>query len=264
MRIFNLVVVLSSVLFLAACSFEGNRPMLAKSISETLPSGYYGQNSDAVSEQSSQVETSEVPPADSSFVIVQEEIVEPTSKIIWNKIDNYDANDPMLSIEQLAIPLQGQEPASVKYGSSVTVYSIDEDVDPHPQVVNRIGAGGEMVQEIFFEHGSAKISRIDSKKLRELTKSLVHIVKHYKLSIIGHASTRIDHVTDPVRKKIINLKMAQKRADAVKRELHKTGVKPDWILVTSKGDREPNQNPGNRSQEAADRRVEIYINESGN
>jgi len=256
MRILNLVVVLSSVLLLAACSFEGNRPMFSKSFSEKLPTGYYGQNSDAVPESSVQDEVSEVPPVRPSFVVVQNEPAEQADKIIWNKIDHYDAKDPVLSVEQLAMPL----PASIKYGSSVTVYPIDGDVEPSSQM-DCIGVGGDMIQQIFFEHGSARISRIDSKNLRELSKSLVKIAKHYKLSVVGHASTRTDHVTDIVRKKIINLKIAQRRADAVKREFHKAGVKPDWILVTSSGDMEPNCNPGNRSQEASDRRVEVYIDD---
>ncbi|MCK5518181.1 MAG: OmpA family protein [Alphaproteobacteria bacterium] len=259
MRILNLVVVLSSVLLLAACSFEGNRPMLSKSFSEKLPTGYYGQNSDAVPEPSVQDEI-EVPSVDSSLVVVQNEPAEQTDKIIWNNIDHYNAKDPMLSVERLAMPLQGQMPASVKYGTSVTVYPIDGNVEKNSQM-DCIGISGEMVQQIFFEHGSARISRIDSENLRKLAKSLVKVAKHYKLSVIGHASSRVDHVTDIVRKKIINLKMAQRRADAVRREFYKSGVKPDWILVTSSGDMEPNLSPGNKSQEASDRRVEVYIDD---
>ncbi|MFH1158728.1 MAG: OmpA family protein [Pseudomonadota bacterium] len=261
MRILNFVVALSGVLLLAACSFEGGRPHLTKSFSETLPSGYYGQNSEVVSEPPAQAEVREVPPARPSLVVVQEEPAEPTGKNVWSKIDHYDAKDPVLSTEQLVIPLHEQAPAPVKYGSSVTVYPIDgDDVGSWPQQ-ERIDANGEMVQQIFFEHGSDRISRIDSKNLHELTKSLVQIARHYKLSVVGHASTRTDHVTDPVRKKMINLKMAQRRADAVKRELNKAGVKPDWILVTSSGDSDPNPNPGDRTQEAADRRVEVYMDD---
>ena len=285
MRIFNLVVVLSSVLLLAACGFKNNQPELTKGGSEftksvskdasefarnvskdvsefvtdvagTMPSGYYGQNSEPVSKP---------------FSVVVEEPVESVKKNVWNTIDHYNAKDPMLSAEHLvAMPPQehpvvlSPEPISepVKYDNSVVIYPVNwnKDISPQP---NYMDVGREMVQQMFFEHGSSRISKVDSENLRGLATSLVQIAKYHQLFVIGHASTRIDNVTDPVKKKIINLEMARKRANAVRRELNKAGVKPDWILVTSSGDKEPNPNPGGKSQEAADRRVEIYMDDTG-
>ena len=273
MRIFNLVVVLSSFLLLAACSFENGRPELSKSGSEfkkafsedvsefvtnvagPLPSGYYGQNSEVVSKP---------------LLAVVEEPAESVSKNVWNTIDHYNAKDPMLSVEHLVAPSQEQPIAPlqelmsepVKYDNSVVIYPINWNADTPPQL-KYMDVGREMVQQIFFEHGSSRISKVDSESLRGLATSLVQIAKYYQLFVIGHASTRIDNVTDPIKKKTINLEMAQKRADAVKRELNKAGVKPDWILVTSSGDKEPNPDPGSRSQEAADRRVEVYMDDTG-
>ena len=58
---------------------------------------------------------------------------------------------------------------------------------------------------------------------------------------------------------MINFVMAQKRANAVTRELHQDGLAPDWVMASSRGDEVPNPNPGNRTQEAADRRGDVYV-----
>lgn len=247
MRIFSLAVVLSSVLMLTACGYTHNgRPLVPESVSKMMPDGYYGQNSTKLAPQ---------PPAPPPAPVVVPKAA--AAKPVWNKIDHYDARNPALPV--VGAP-QRLAPQPLKYSDSVTVYPVDADADIYKQI-DAIAVNGKMVEQLFFAHGSSKISRADGKKLHKLGKSLVHIARQYKLTVIGHASKRIDNVSDPIKKEMINLKMAQKRADAVRRELHKSGVKPDWILVTSKGDKEPNPNPGNKSQEAADRRVEVYMDD---
>ena len=101
---------------------------------------------------------------------------------------------------------------------------------------------------------SAAIGAADKKELHDIAKQNIQSV-----TVVGHASRRVDGVTDPVRRKMINFQMAQKRADAVVRELKKAGANPSWVQAVSQGDDTPNPDPGAMSQEDADRRAEVYV-----
>jgi outer membrane protein OmpA-like peptidoglycan-associated protein len=118
-----------------------------------------------------------------------------------------------------------------------------------------------MVQQLFFAHSSATVSNVDRKGLHEFAKSLTQSPdKNYRLTVVGHASRRTA-VTDPYRAKEINFAIAQKRANAVTTELRKGGLKPSWVEAISKGDTEPNPSPDGKTQEEADRRVDVYMND---
>lgn len=153
-------------------------------------------------------------------------------------------------------------PAPVQYNESVNVYPIEDAMPVEDQGPLKLGNAdlGNLAQQVFFEHGSAKINKADKAALHSFGESLAQSEHDYKLNVIGHASSRVDNVQDPIRKKMINFNIAQKRANVVTRELKSAGVKPDSVIVTSKGDNEPNPNPGDKTQEAADRRVDVYVN----
>ncbi|HYD17831.1 MAG TPA: OmpA family protein [Patescibacteria group bacterium] len=119
---------------------------------------------------------------------------------------------------------------------------------------------GQVVQEIYFSHGSSRIGSNDRAQLQQFADSIKGSENAVALTVVGHASTRVDGVTDPIRRKEINFEMAQKRANAVTGILKQSGVTPAWIEAISRGDEEPNMNPGDKSQEAADRRAELYMN----
>jgi outer membrane protein OmpA-like peptidoglycan-associated protein len=114
---------------------------------------------------------------------------------------------------------------------------------------------GNLAQTVYFEHGMALISTSDRGALKAMANNLADGVS---VSIVGHASTRVNTTDDPIRKKTINFEIAQKRANAVTKVLQSAGVNPSMVTAMSKGDEEPNQMPGTRDQEAADRRVEVY------
>ena len=157
---------------------------------------------------------------------------------------------------------------------SVTVFPVEQpqDVAPAPvtddanmlppvadDTAKSADNYGDLAQELYFAHGSSKIGDSDRKSLQALAKGFKHSDKQVDLTIVGHASTRVDGVSDDMQRKLINFKMAQKRADAVTRVLKKSGVQPDRIQAISKGDEEPNPSiPAGKSQEAADRRVDVY------
>lgn len=190
--------------------------------------------------------------------------------LVWHQIGNYNAENPELSNGDIGQPTplspssSREAPSSepvVQYNRSVDVYPVNGDEAPYRQLksIGNPAVTGDLAQQIFFAYGSAKINRMDDRNLRELAQSLIHQGGDYKLDIIGHASKRVNGVRSPIEKKMINFKMAQKRANAVADKLLKAGAAPDWITSTSLGDEQPNKHRDGKSQEAADRRAEVYL-----
>lgn len=197
--------------------------------------------------------------------------MEPLSPEDWHEIDNY------------GVPARGAAPGMhppVAYGESVSVYPLEEDENgvrprhvieqpmaaPMPVqtqesvVVEPLAMGyGKMIRQIFFGHGSAHLGATDRKQLASSART-IDKSGSVSVTVVGHASHRVNTTDDPIRKKEINFEMAQKRANAVTNALISQGVQPGWVLAVSKGDDEPNMNRGRRSQEAADRRVEVFMN----
>lgn len=123
------------------------------------------------------------------------------------------------------------------------------------------GDHGPLVEQIYFRHGSAKLSASEQQSLRALAQGInKNATAGVGVTVVGHASTRVDGVQDPVRRKMVNFEMAQKRANAVTNELNRAGLNPAWIQTVSKGDDEPAAVlTGGRTQEEADRRADIFV-----
>ncbi len=184
---------------------------------------------------------------------------------------------PNTIVEQTVTTTTTGEPMPEDYNESVSVYPVDgAGVMPHhvieqpaatapiPEPVQTEpmrapGSYGKMVQQLYFAHGSAHIAAADHRALAVHAKR-IRAKHHVALTVVGHASHRVNTTNDPERKKEINFEMAQKRADAVTNVLEQDGVSPSWVMAVSKGDDEPNPHRGKRSQEAADRRVELFVN----
>ncbi|MDE2335906.1 MAG: OmpA family protein, partial [Alphaproteobacteria bacterium] len=115
------------------------------------------------------------------------------------------------------------------------------------------------VEQVYFGYGSARVAPIDRKNLRELARSLTRQSDDYRLTVVGHASRSVAGVRDPLRRKIINFRMAQKRADAVAHTLVEAGASPDWVEARSAGAAQPSQHPDGRSQQAADQRADVFL-----
>lgn len=111
---------------------------------------------------------------------------------------------------------------------------------------------GQLMQQLYFDHASAAISRADRAQLMNWGRSVKN-QQGVAITVVGHASLRVDGVTDPVRRKEINFEMAQKRANAVTAALQKSGVMRGWIESISKGEEEATGN------EAADRRADVFM-----
>lgn len=181
--------------------------------------------------------------------------------LVWKERGQLDAP------KRVPLPLVPQKTQSVEYNVDVTVFPVDGDVEPYPMVEigNASGVdsaiGGNLTQQIFFGYGSSSINRQDSQNIRQLLQGVMGSSAAYSFNVVGHADKRVNNVKDPIKRKMINFAMAQERADTVTRELAKAGVAALQVTVISRGDEESNQNPGKRSREAADRRVDVYVDE---
>lgn len=193
----------------------------------------------------------------------------PTLSHTWEPLNHYDATNPSLpgggdDTADAAPRRRGSRQNIVKYNPSVNVFPVDGDLAPYTQLESVNGSyggytgDGALAQEVFFAHGSAHIGKMDRKNLRELAGSLSNN-GGYRVDIVGHASHRVNGVSDPVEKKMINFKMGQRRAGAVADEMSQAGLSPDWIQTSSIGDEEPNRRRNGKSQEAADRRAEVFV-----
>src|SRR5262249_36989903 len=151
--------------------------------------------------------------------------------------------------------VESTEPQGKEYNDAVQIFAIDEAMGAtspaYPASGISVPVRGKMQKRIFFGHASAAIGKKDKSDLRSLARR-VKSKTDVAVMVVGHASHRVNRVKDPMKKKLINLAMAQKRADSVTRELRKNGLKPAWVQAVSKGDEEPNPNPGHMQQEAAD------------
>jgi outer membrane protein OmpA-like peptidoglycan-associated protein len=292
MKNLQFVFALSSVLMLAACNntlqglksdakdatkWAHNKPSSMERFFGTAPTGYTGNSKTPMLPETPQAAatttTTTVNNEDGTVTVTQVKRTSTPVRTIssrgltWEKIDNYDdwgSGYPQYTAPQ---PLQKDTARVIKYNDTVNVYPVDGDAEPYTQFrPSEQGLGypvvtGQMVQQIFFSHGSSSVGKPDRRSLHQLADSMVHSANTYGLNVVGHASKRVDHVKDPVEKKMINFKMAQRRANAVTAELRSAGADPHWIMASSRGDEEPNLHRGSKTQEAADRRVEVFVND---
>jgi outer membrane protein OmpA-like peptidoglycan-associated protein len=159
----------------------------------------------------------------------------------WSDIEDYQMPEaaPVVVDTAEAYPAEGHEEISLM------------PLDGH----------GQLVQQLYFAHGSSRLSSSEKTTLHALAQGISHnAVSDVAVTVVGHSSARVDGVADPVRRKMINFEMAQKRANAVTNELNRAGLNPAWVQAVSKGDEEPNPAPAGRKQEDADRRVDVYVN----
>lgn len=117
-----------------------------------------------------------------------------------------------------------------------------------------VGSGGAM-EKIFFNFGSSRLGSLDLKRLDA-------VVDAYKanpsqmISVDGHASVKAQ-VSGKQRRQIVNLKESVNRAYKVASALIKRGVPAEAIRLVAWGETRPPADQGQRSAEAASRRVEI-------
>jgi len=120
------------------------------------------------------------------------------------------------------------------------------------------GAGfmGAPAAVIHFETGSARLGAVDLSKLKQIVQTAQQTGASIK--VVGHASSRTRQL--PVdRHKLVNLRMSQERSGIVVNRLIKLGVSPSKIIVESLSDSTPVMQEAMPSDEAKNRRTEIFL-----
>ncbi len=107
---------------------------------------------------------------------------------------------------------------------------------------------------IYFDHDSSKLDEGDIGAIT--TAAERHAGSPSVVSIDGHASMETS-VEDPIKRKIVNLKVSMDRAFAVAKKLIEKGVPGDMIRASGWGDTAPSIAADGLDTVAASRRVEI-------
>ena len=133
-------------------------------------------------------------------------------------------------------------------------YPMPEQYNDAPQTWNESAPTGYGAAKIYFKHGS---SALDGTAREVLGAVAQDNQMGGTLQVEGHASERVE-TSDPVAKRIINLKISMDRAYQVSRELIKKGVPATAIETRAYGDTRPAFSAPGIDGEAASRRVEIH------
>lgn len=117
-----------------------------------------------------------------------------------------------------------------------------------------ITAPGKQALKVYFAHDSSNLDH-------QAGDIIARILEYYRdsgggLSIEGHASVNAN-ISDPVRRKIVNLKVSMNRAFAVAKYLIEKGVPAESIRTVAWGEVRPPSGTNSMNLEKAARRVEI-------
>ena len=140
------------------------------------------------------------------------------------------------------------QPVALGYGAAVNgtrpAYGAQSTVTAKPDAV------------IHFEVGSARIGAGDRKKLSQIAS--LQKQSGGRIKVVGHASSRTRQL--PVdRHKMVNLRMSQERSSAVVTSLIRMGVDSRNIIVEAVSDSAPLARESMPSDEAKNRRTEIFL-----
>lgn len=106
--------------------------------------------------------------------------------------------------------------------------------------------------DFYFATGSADyIKTAENKKFLAEAKKYLAANKDKKLSLIGH--------TDNVGADDLNMKLSQKRANDVKKELMHAGIFADQLVTDAKGETEPKASNDTPEGRKANRRVSVVV-----
>lgn len=165
--------------------------------------------------------------------------VEDMTPVVKNKFNGTTYSmDPSVEIfpldEEMARALPHRiEPAPLKplRPEAYSVVPLDSGSESLPQVVTQ--SGSEAV--IYFERGATQLDAAGDTTVSEIASSGR---ASGAVTVEGHASTE-SSIDDPVRRKIVNLKVSMDRALSVARALIENGVAAEHITTTAYGETRP-------------------------
>ncbi len=116
--------------------------------------------------------------------------------------------------------------------------------------------GSYQVATIQFDNGSSRLNARDRWIIRQVFAQQRQTGG--TIRIVGHASHKTA-TEDEDRHKLVNFQVSSTRADAVARELISLGARPGSLFVGAVSDRYPRYHEYMPSEEAGNRRAEIFI-----
>lgn len=117
-------------------------------------------------------------------------------------------------------------------------------------------AAGQPVGVVFFNNGSAKLGRDDSRVVKQIAE--MHRYYGGVIRLVGHASQRTGNMNLYAQDQV-NYNVSLKRANAIARALTRQGVPAGLIQVAAAGSTTPVAVETMPAGEANNRRVEIYL-----
>jgi len=161
-----------------------------------------------------------------------------------------------MAFDAASTPIQSSSTASTS--SAPSVVALQNPVDDSGRTITNYAAtdGTIPIEIIFFQQGSNRIGRSDKQKLKKIAKTQFH--SGGVLKVVGHASSRTREL--PLDEHmLVNLNASQRRATAVAQTFLDLGVAGDNLVIESVSDAVPLTVEGMPSEEAKNRRVEIFL-----
>lgn len=129
--------------------------------------------------------------------------------------------------------------------------------DPTPTTY--IGAPGPSVPSLatlYFRDGSAQLDGAALSVLKQV--AAIQKSRGQRLVLVGHASRRAE-TNDPLKRETFNQKISAARAENTRKALQRLGVKALMVTVRAAGDQAAVFDEAAPAGEAANRKVEIYL-----
>ena len=125
-----------------------------------------------------------------------------------------------------------------------------------PIAVPPLPAAGQPLGIVFFNNGSAKLSRDDARVVKQVAE--MHRYYGGVIRLVGHASQRTGNMNLTAQDRV-NYSVSLKRANAIARALTRAGVPAALVQVAAAGAANPVAPETMPAGEANNRRVEIYL-----
>ncbi|MCD8571258.1 MAG: OmpA family protein [Alphaproteobacteria bacterium] len=169
-------------------------------------------------------------------------------------VEVFPLDDPSNAsgVERVSLDGPGMPPADLLLGQP----ALDSGM-PHSDNFVSIAAPGEPIVRIYFAHDSAQLDPSAMGDISAVSARFNPNREDYILSVEGHASLQSSE-PDPVRRRIVNMRVATDRAYNVARALMEAGIAPEKIRTVSWGESMPSGPHDGMDANAASRRVEIF------
>lgn len=151
------------------------------------------------------------------------------------------------------LPLKSGADIDAKLQAMVAASGADSTVTTY------IGTPGPSVPSLatlYFRDGSAQLDGAALSVLKQV--AAIQKSRGQRLVLVGHASRRAE-TNDPVERETFNQKISAARAENTRKALQRLGVKALMVTVRAAGDQAAVFDEAAPAGEAANRKVEIYL-----